>query len=570
MKIQKNNISRFWQALTLSMAITATALTTAALTTRAIAAPISPLWIKNNIHALLIYQQLYLDYQDQALDSPIQTTDRIEDFRRLIYEYADFVADIQTNKSLYAPYQQGEYPVLEERLANNPIELNEWFTDKKNYPDCPVMTDGTCDIFASVEQILQTGDKNQQALMENYQYLYNGYLPSLTSREGKINFITHNLMDSHLETLQKEALDQGFLVNGLVIGMGNIDGEFSDKFQLLDTRYQHHLNIYIYPLDEDNIRKDPKLFMKLDGLILPGAGDTYHTAGAETMEPFFLHQMDKSNMSKVEKLYQELYDLAQEYKLPVISTCAGHQHLALHQNGSLMKLRDDFDEKRDVRLLPGTLNHFMGLSLREQTEALNQCLLPDVNVLATVMHSYVVSDPGDNVITGGLTTTKPEGIIMAASWGGTITSFQFHPEYQFSLEHPNNPNTRIIESWVRSVSQFKAIKETGRREDFSHAMTLMTERLKQCHIAPEATLADNQFWFTGYRDETLALHQGVDALVTIWPHLTPEDVDFTFGPDSTFMIKGGKKAHGKTMTLHKASDDQSITVIFSSGDKKIF
>ena len=351
--------------------------------------------------------------------------------------------------------------------------------------------------------------------------------------------------DTLIELLESE--NKEFVLKGIVlakergravVGMPNFCGEFSDHFQSINKMYSGKLKFSFLALNKE-IFDDKKIKAELDGVVLPGSLDNYPIVKYYRGSPISLNDTTDINeeasqyqkwtqfsMDEVELLYQDILSYATDSGIPVLATCAGNQHLALHQQGSVIALPEKFEGDKQVRLFPGTLNYYMALSSREKSLALNQCQLPDIDVSAVVSHSYVVNEAGQGVEIGGSAfNSRYDRVIMATNFNNHIAAFQFHPEYRFDLEQPDNPNTRIIQSFVDMVSLYKSLKQTGKEQQFPEIMGRVIGRLKLCHEQPEQAGKGTYFWYTG--DDGEVTPDGNEFDVYFLPEVDVDQLDIS-------------------------------------------
>ena len=85
-----------------------------------------------------------------------------------------------------------------------------------------------------------------------------------------------------------------------------------------------------------------RLMSAIDGFIVPGAMDSFDSVPHHRSAPFNLEQIDESRMEDHETFYQNVYDYSIKKGIPVMGTCAGNQHLALHHGGLSVLLSPRF------------------------------------------------------------------------------------------------------------------------------------------------------------------------------------------------------------------------------------
>ncbi|KEQ14118.1 glutamine amidotransferase-related protein [Endozoicomonas numazuensis] len=374
------------------------------------------------------------------------------------------------------------------------------------------------------------------------------------------------MLSSGQDDLTEKALSFLDTMPFTFIGMANYDGIFSGHFRMIDEKYNQKLNIFVVPLNE-RLLKNEQLLSSMDGIIIPGAGDSFHSAPNYLTKPFGLEQLDSEAMMDHEKIYQWLYDYSMREGIPVLGTCAGNQHLALNKGGMLSRLTDAFDGHKQVKLVPGSLNHYMALSSEAQSDALNHCDLPEVVVNGTVMHSYVIEQVANGVEIAGLTTEQPENVIMAASYKGHISTFQFHPEYVYDPrdeQKDDDPNTHIIESFVKFTAAHRAMRRQSQAPYYAPAMHQRAERLKQCASNSKKALGRAEYWFNGDRgSESLNIQpEHNEVTVYVAPGLLSEDLDIQQSYDSMRIFISHKDS-GSSMEFVKSRANQKVHIEYT-------
>ena len=187
-----------------------------------------------------------------------------------------------------------------------------------------------------------------------------------------------------------------------VIGMAASDLDFSVHIRKMAEEHSQKLDVFFVTMNEKLV-KNERLLASLDGIVMLDGEDSFHTVPYSLTESFGLDQQDAESLTSDERVYQLLYDLSILKGIPVLGAGTGHQQLALNRGGKLSRLTDPLEGKKQVRLLPGALNHYMALSPEGQFNALNNCDLSEVVVNGSVSTLYVVDQVTNGVEVGGVT-----------------------------------------------------------------------------------------------------------------------------------------------------------------------
>ena len=371
------------------------------------------------------------------------------------------------------------------------------------------------------------------------------------------------LLRSGLEDAYNKAVELLDSSPALILGMVNYYGGFSDQFKKLEETLPD-LHLILLPLEEKQI-SDLRILSALDGIIVPGNDDNFHSIPHYRNTPFTLSHMNPENLLQSEKEYQQIYDYSIEQGVPVLGTCGGHQHLALNRGGSLSLLPKRFLGHKQVRLLAGSLNHYMALSPVEQQRTLNKCHFRNVIVQGTVMHSYVVEETVNGVKVGGYTEGRYKDVNMAASYGGHIATFQFHPEYFDSsqkLTSEKDPNICILESFIYFAKSYRAMRKQSQASLYASTMRTLEDRLALCIDDPEQALHSLDVWFLGAEDINLTIDQEHEAVtVHMFPGIQMDDL--IIDQDETgFIVTVTKKDSGNRINIFKASPEQQVRLQF--------
>jgi|GEM_PF-6488893 len=211
-----------------------------------------------------------------------------------------------------------------------------------------------------------------------------------------------------------------------IIGISNISGEWSGNVAASAKSFMHNNpNTYALPIEMNQVRNE-EFIKKFSGFINPGAGDNF-----PFYEKFNLEVLLPEEMLDMEKLYQEIIYTSNKHHIPYLGICSGSQHLTLNHKGSLSYGYKTYSNgENKAEFLYGTIPYFMTLSKEEQTEALDQCVFPEVTFNSIYLeHSY--SSVRDEIEEVNLGAISNRGIVMAHSKGTTQIGVQFHPENKY-------------------------------------------------------------------------------------------------------------------------------------------
>ncbi|WP_062262825.1 hypothetical protein [Endozoicomonas arenosclerae] len=371
-----------------------------------------------------------------------------------------------------------------------------------------------------------------------------------------------NLVEKALTTLEGESFT--------VIGLASSDADFSEHIRKIAEKHSQKLDVFFVILNE-RMLKNGRLLASLDGIIMPDGEDSFHTAPNYLTEPFGMDQLDSESLTSDERIYQLLYDLSILEGIPVLGTGTGNQQLALNKAGRLSRLSDPLDGKKQVRLLPGTLNHYMALSPEGQSNALNHCDLSEVMVNGSVSTLYVVDQVANGVEVGGVTAEQPENVIMAASYKGYISTFHFNPEEAFDPwdEKKNgDPNTHIIESFVEFTLAHQRMRKHSLASYFAPAMEQRIERLKHCVSNSKEALDQPEYWFNANKGFVSLNIQPDHTEVTV--HIAPgvlrENLDIQQSRDSMIVYLSYPGSES-SMELVKSRAEQKVHIEYAQDYK---
>ncbi|WP_263081185.1 gamma-glutamyl-gamma-aminobutyrate hydrolase family protein [Endozoicomonas sp. Mp262] len=367
------------------------------------------------------------------------------------------------------------------------------------------------------------------------------------------------MLTSGNSTVIKHALLKIEEDNFTLIGIANINGQFSGHFKRLGEKSAESHRMLLVALNYE-VLMDRDIINRLDGFILPGNDDTYNSVRNYSFLPFSWNDMQPGMTHETEHLYQLIYSYAMDRKMPLLGTCAGNQHLALHQYGKLAKLPRPFTGYIDVTLVPATLNHYMAMNPSEQLKALNQCHLPEMTVQGTVMHSYAIEEPGEDVVVGGYTPGKRHPVIMAASMGGHISTFQFHPEYAYKEGTDGKDiNSNIIDNFIHQVSAYHTMKSNGAAFYYHRDMQSLLRRLNDCQESRFKADEKNEVWFSGRTSYKYTMPVSQRKLSV---QLTPgvDLSDYSHSEDELEWVLINNK-NGMSLTIDKSNPRQVIELI---------
>ncbi|CAM3549127.1 glutamine amidotransferase-related protein [Parendozoicomonas haliclonae] len=449
-------------------------------------------------------------------------------------------------------YTRGRLPCTYPESFKSPQYLNEY------------MQSNNCSMASYLLHLKENGDSKGQRLvfeaeLEEIDFQLGADLD--VSYERMRLALSSGRKDTILDALKRiddgEKTDSGELLkNYMLVGMPNYDGQFSQKFQNLGKMLGFTGKFLLVSLNHD-VFMEERIRSRFDGFIFPGADDTFFYNKQGPFKPFQWQDMNVQKVADEELMYQLLFGYIMEKGIPALGTCAGIQHLALKQGGRVSLMANSIEGNKKVTLVPGTLNHFFGLTSTQQSDALNACRLSPVTFSTTLMHSYIVDEPGLDVTVGSYLAGSDRPLIMGASYGGHIATYQFHPEYVDS-HNLKDPNHLIVTNHFEQFRIYRAMKEAGTESGYAPGMNVMLSRLQNCLENRDIALNQPEYWFNGSRSEELVLPEQLDTLtVYLVPGMTPDTIkEIRFG--KRIIVQDQKT--GASLTVVPANDRQHIEV----------
>jgi len=492
-----------------------------------------------------------------------------EDNLEIIELLIEHGANIQNEKALACAAGFGLIPVLEllmehgASLGDSEILIMTMFFSEKTF-DSDVSENvkfllkhgANAKNFLSIKASVEAGDLSIVKLLIDYGAEVNDsifvdfaalrgnvevvqYLKDLDGVEVKDRKGLELALQEGRDALIKFALySLGDKENAVIIGMSNIEGEFSDYFSAMEVDLEKNIaQVCIVPIDE-NIVCDKEMMKLFSGFMNPGSGDTY----PGDKENFSLEDMDEKKMEPMEHLYQNIISFAKENGVPYIGFCAGAQHLVLNSKGFLQSVDGYSNEHMAIDFERGSMPHYMTLDRDEKAQAINECELNAVHLdNGQVMHGYAaVRDKlGENVRLGAVSY---EGIPQAASWGWNLAGFQFHPENHYRDEKEDecaeegvHRQVQILNSFFEMCINYKKSRSYADRHgmDFytmKKAMegvgAALVNRLEDCAEGNAGVASSKYVW--GYGDHRIkAEAYSSDDVIKLLLGITPDDVSIS-------------------------------------------
>ncbi len=228
----------------------------------------------------------------------------------------------------------------------------------------------------------------------------------------------------------------------------------------------NHPGIIFHLVDQEAISNGGEPFIKqFDAIINPGADDSFPRIASLTKE-------DCPFSRETESHYQNMLDLSSKLNIPYLGVCAGSQHLALYNGGSLTYLGDGQKSNNIINFIKGTLPYFLSLTKSQQIKALSDCDFPEITFTGFRAHKFAAIKEmlGNDMQLGAV---SKDGVAMAYGLNNGIAyATQYHPEYYYNEQNSNALNQN---AWIDNFIEIANMHHNYRVENKSHPLEYFTQ-----------------------------------------------------------------------------------------------
>ena len=224
---------------------------------------------------------------------------------------------------------------------------------------------------------------------------------------------------------------------------------------------KNHPRAIFHLVNQEAISNGGDQFIKqFDAIINPGADDSFPRIAKFTKE-------DCPFSRETELHYQNMLDLSSKLNIPYLGICAGSQHLALYNGGSLTYLGDGQKSNNMINFIKGTLPYFLSLTKNQQIKTLSDCDFPEITFTGFRAHKFAAIKEilGNNMQLGAV--SKDEIAMAYGLNNGIAYATQYHPEYHYNEQNSNALNQN---AWIDNFIEIANMHHDYRLENKSHPL----------------------------------------------------------------------------------------------------
>ncbi len=280
----------------------------------------------------------------------------------------------------------------------------------------------------------------------------------------------------------QDLFQQGVAIPGTLVGITHILGEWSSNI-LQAALHIASLNdeMYVLPISNEQ-RSDINFLQRFDGLINPGAGDSFPRDIEFGIEQF--------SMNDTEKMYQTALEVSNKTGAPYLGICSGSQHLILNKGGKLKEVQGYKGGNHKATFIEGTFSHFSALSQIEQENTLKNCEFAKISLKIDTAHRYAgVKDQLAGVKLGAV---SEEGVVQSTASVTGQLGIQFHPE---NFYNDNYRSTLLINNFFERINEYAKLMSYAQKHglpvekaqvNFQQAYQMLNHKLEECVSHPQS------------------------------------------------------------------------------------